>query len=423
MNSLSLSEIIIWTLVFLILLALLFLFAGFETGVISIDQMELEKKARKSGSAAKILAGVRQQDKWLGTTLLGNNIISVLIATLSTYIVHETGIFNAEYTPLVVGTVVLIFGEVVPKALFRDKADTMVPAFYSTMSFFYLLLKPLVLGVSWLNSKLRKWLKITEGNDFNYLTKDDLTYLLSLTEADEADEPQMEMIEDALDFTEQVARNVMVPRTDLIAIPETATAAEAIEIARKEGFTRYPVYGKDLDDIKGILIIYEVLKREYTPDTLVSKLIHEPFFTPENTDLDVLLREMQKHRRSIAIVVDAYGGTSGIVTMEDILEEIFGDIADEYDEAEEIPDVEQVSPNTWLVQADTEIDRLADEYGIALPEGDFETVAGLILDKLARIPHQGQIVNVDPYRIQILQATDKKIIKVKIHKTSTRGEL
>jgi len=155
---------------------------------------------------------------------------------------------------------------------------------------------------------------------------------------------------------------------------------------------------------------------------VVSKLIHKPFFTPENTDLDVLLREMQKNHRSIAIVVDAYGGTSGIVTMEDILEEIFGDIADEYDEAEEIPEVEQVSPNTWLVQADIEIDHLADEYEIILPEGDYETVAGLILDRLARIPHQGQIVNVDAYRIQVLQATDKKIIKVKIHRTSTRGE-
>ncbi|MCB5247376.1 MAG: hemolysin family protein [Candidatus Cloacimonetes bacterium] len=422
MNNLSVVQIIIWVVVFLALLALSFLFAGFETGIISIDLMELERKARKSRTAAKFLSGVRQPDKWLGTTLLGNNIINVLMATLATYIVHETGIFNAEYTSLVVGAVVLVFGEVVPKALFRDKADTMVPAFFSTMRFFYLLLKPLVLGVSWLNSRLRKWLKITEGNSFNYLTKDDLTYLLSLTETDEADEPQMEMIEDALDFTEQMARNVMVPRTELVAIPETATVAEAIQIAREEGFTRYPVYGKDLDDIKGILIIYDVLKREYTPDTLVNKLVHQPFFTPENTDLDVLLREMQQHHRSIAIVVDSYGGTSGIVTMEDILEEIFGDIADEYDEAEDIPDVEQLSPNTWLVQADTEIDKLADEHGIELPEGDYETVAGLILDRLARIPHQGQIVSVGEYRVQVLQATDKKIIKVKIHKTGSRGE-
>ncbi|HOY84593.1 MAG: hemolysin family protein [Candidatus Cloacimonetes bacterium] len=423
MDRLSIPEILLWSLVFLVLLGLSFLFSGFENGIISINLLELEGKARKDKTSARLLASLRQPDKLLGTTLLGNNVVNILMATLSTYVASRyiTG-FDARYTALVIGAVVLVFGEVVPKSIFRDHADTIVPVIYPFMRFVYFLFKPLVLGVSWLNSVLRKWLKITEGNDFNYLTKDDLSYLLSLTEADEADEPQMDMIEDALDFTEQMARNVMVPRTDLVAIPETATVAEAIEIAREEGFTRYPVFGKDLDDIKGILIIYDVLKREYTPDTLVSKLLHKPFFTPENTDLDVLLREMQKHRRSIAIVVDAYGGTSGIVTMEDILEEIFGDIADEYDEAEEIPEVEQVSPNTWLVQADTEIDHLADEHGINLPEGDYETVAGLILDKLARIPHQGQIVIVGDYRIQVLQATDKKIIKVKIHKTSTRGE-
>jgi CBS domain containing-hemolysin-like protein len=423
MDRLSIPEILLWSLVFLVLLGLSFLFSGFENGIISINLLELEGKARKDKTSARLLASLRQPDKLLGTTLLGNNVVNILMATLSTYVASRyiTG-FDARYTALVIGAVVLVFGEVVPKSIFRDHADTIVPVIYPFMRFVYFLFKPLVLGVSWLNSVLRKWLKITEGNDFNYLTKDDLSYLLSLTEADEADEPQMDMIEDALDFTEQMARNVMVPRTDLVAIPETATVAEAIEIAREEGFTRYPVFGKDLDDIKGILIIYDVLKREYTPDTLVSKLLHKPFFTPENTDLDVLLREMQKHRRSIAIVVDAYGGTSGIVTMEDILEEIFGDIADEYDEAEEIPEVEQVSHNTWLVQADTEIDHLADEHGINLPEGDYETVAGLILDKLARIPHQGQIVIVGDYRIQVLQATDKKIIKVKIHKTSTRGE-
>ncbi len=423
MDKLSVSEILLWSLIFLVLLGLAFLFAGFENGIISINMLELEGKARKDKSSAKLLASLRKPDKLLGTSLIGNNVVIILMSTLSTYVASRyiTG-FDARYTSLVVGTVVLVFGEVVPKSIFRDHADTLVPVVYPFMRFVYFLFKPLVMGISWLNSVLRKWLKITEGNNFNYLTKDDLSYLLSLTETDEADEPQIEMIEDALDFTEQVARNVMVPRTELVAIPETATVAEAIEIAKEEGYTRYPVFGKDLDDIKGVLIIYDALKREFTPDTVVSKLIHKPFFTPENTDLDVLLREMQKNHRSIAIVVDAYGGTSGIVTMEDILEEIFGDIADEYDEAEEIPEVEQVSPNTWLVQADIEIDHLADEYEIILPEGDYETVAGLILDRLARIPHQGQIVNVDAYRIQVLQATDKKIIKVKIHRTSTRGE-
>lgn len=420
----SVLQIILWCLIFLVLMLFSFLFAGFENGVISINQLELESKAKKDKSAAKLLAMVRQPDKVLGTTLLGNNIVNILFASLATYVVDRYIVsFNARYTSLIVGAIVLIFCEVVPKTLFREYPDVLVPAVAPFMRGVYAILKPLVTCVSWMNTRLRNILKITEGNSFNYLTKDDLTYLLSVTEADASEEPQIEMIEDALDFTEQVAKDIMVPRTELVAIPATATVSEAIEIAREEGFTRYPVYGKDIDDIVGILIIYDFLKKECSPDITVSELTHKPFFTPENINLSVLLRQMQKYHRSIAIVVDAYGGTSGIVTMEDILEEIVGEIADEYDEEEEIEEVEQLTPDTWLVPGDMEIDRLADEYNIQLPEGDYQTVAGLILDRLAKIPHQGQIINIEGYRIQVLQVTDRKILKVKIHRIKPRGNV
>jgi putative hemolysin len=286
------------------------------------------------------------------------------------------------------------------------------------VQFFYYITKPFVAIVSWLNKILRKLLRLSDGNQYDYLTKDDLTFLLSQTSSDDITAPQMEMIEDALDFTELEARNVMVPRTDIVAVQEQTLISEVIELARAEGFTRYPVYRNNLDDIVGVLIIYDILKRDCTNDMTAGQIMHEPIFTPENTDLDVLLKEMQHKQRSMAIIVDSYGGTAGIVTMEDILEEIVGDIEDEYDNDDEDKDVEQVSPNTWLAQADVEIDRLADDYGIELPEGDYETLAGLILDHLARIPHQGQVITIEPYRIQVLQATSKKIVKVKIHKIS-----
>ncbi len=414
-----LIETLVQGVILLFLLALAFLFSGFETGLISIDQVALESQAKRNKSRAQLLSFVRQPDKLLGTTLLGYNIVSILMATISTYMVHRIASpwFPARYTALALGTIVLLFGELMPKGLFRDHADTIVPRFFPILQFFYYLLKPLVGLVTLLNNSIKKLLKITDGNNFNYLTKDDLSYLLSQTTADTFSQPQMEMIEDALDFTEQEARNVMIPRTEIVAIPQTATIAEAIELARAEGFTRYPVYDQNIDNITGVLIIYDVLKKEYTPEMSVSEIAREPFFAPENTDLDVLLKEMQQQHRSIAIIVDPYGGTAGIVTMEDILEEIVGDIEDEYDAEDESSDVQQVSPNTWLAQADVEIDRLADEHGIELPEGDYETIAGLILDKLERIPHQGQFITVPPYRIQVLQCTDKKIVRVKIYKT------
>lgn len=413
------AELIVIGTALLMLLAFSFVFSGFETGMISINQINLEHKARRNRSAARLLAFIRQPDRFLGTTLIGNNIVNVLLASLSTYLVHriDTPWLPAKYSAILIAVIVLSFGEIIPKAIFRDHAETIVPRFFPILLFFYYLLKPLVYLVSLLNSGLRRFLKLDARGDFNYLTRDDLTFLLSQTQSDPSEQPQMEMIEDALEFREQVARNVMVPRMDIVAIPGSATIEEAIAIAREEGFTRYPVYGQNLDDIIGVLIIYDILKRDCTKDMTADQIVHEPLFAPENTDLDVLLKEMQQKHRTMAIIVDSYGGTAGIVTMEDILEEIVGDIEDEYDaEEEEDKDVEQISANTWLAQADVEIDHLADEHGIELPEGDYETIAGLILDKLERIPHQGQFISVPPYRLQVLQATDKKIIKVKIHK-------
>jgi len=414
----ALVQIVLTLLVLLFFLMLSFLFSGIETGLLSIDRLALERDAKRNKNREALLRFVRQPDKFLGTTLIGNNIVNVLLASISTLIVDRLGslAFDARYTSLVIGSIVLLFGEIMPKAIFRDHADTIVPKLFPVLQFFYFLLRPFVAIVTWLNQALRKLLKLEDGDQYDYLTKDDLSFLLSQSEGDSISAPQMEMIEDALDFTELEARNVMVPRMDIIAIPETATIAEVIELAKVEGFTRYPVYRTNMDDIVGVLIIYDILKKDCTQDMKAGDIIHEPLFAPENTDIDVLLKEMQSKRRSMAIIVDSYGGTAGIITMEDILEEIVGDIEDEYDVDEEDDDVQQVSPNTWLAAADVEIDRLADDYGIDLPEGDYETIAGLILDRLERIPHQGQVITIDTYRIQVLQASSKKIVKVKIHK-------
>jgi putative hemolysin len=287
---------------------------------------------------------------------------------------------------------------------------------FPLLKFFYYLLKPFVNSVTWINASLHKLMKIEGNHSMLYLSKDDLAFLLTQTTTDIASEPHREMIEDALEFNEQKARNIMVPRTEVVAIAEDMTIAQVLELAQKEGFTRYPVYRDSLDNIVGMLIIYDIIRRKGSEKLLAGQLVHEPFFAPENMDVDILLKEMQKQHKSMAIIVDSYGGTAGIVTMEDILEEIVGEIEDEYDtEDESEKDVEQVGPHSWLVQADVEIDTLIDEYDMDLPEGDYETVAGLILDKLERIPNQGQYLQVGKYRIQILQATDKKIIKVKIH--------
>jgi CBS domain containing-hemolysin-like protein len=408
-------QILLIFLVLLFFLALSLFFSGMESGLISIDQISLEH--RRNRRDASLLRFIRQPDKILGTTLIGNNIANAILASLSTlFVAQMEGLsLDARYSSLVVGTIVLIFGEIVPKAVFRDHADTIVPRFYPLLLFFFYMFRPFVAIVSYINLTLRKLLKLTENNQYDYLTKDDISFLLAESSEDGAMQPQLEMIEDALDLKELDARNVMVPRTDIVAIAECASIPDVIELAKEEGFTRYPVYRNSIDDIIGVLIIYDILKKDIRDDMTAGEIVHEPYFAPENMDVDVLLKEMQSQRKSMAIIVDAYGGTAGIVTIEDILEEIVGEIEDEYDDDDE-SDVEQISANTWIAMADVEIDRLADDFGVELPEGDYETIAGLILDHLEKIPNQGQFITVEPYRIQVLQATDKKIVKVKIHK-------
>lgn len=415
-------ELIPALLIVLFFLCLSFLFSGLETGLISINRLRLEHAARSNKKYEHLLKFLEQPDKFLGTTLIGNNIVNVILASVSTYfmqgVAKQNGIssFDPRWTSLGVAIVVLIFGEIIPKAIFRDHADTLVPVLYPVLKFFYSILKPFVMTVTWINRKLQKLLRIDSNYNMMYLTRDDLAFLISQSASDEESEPHLEMIEDALEFNEQRARNVMVPRTDIVAIEENTPVSEVLEIAREEGFTRYPVYSQTLDNIIGVLIIYDIIRKEGSDKMTAGDLVHEPFFVPENTDLDVLLKDMQKHHKSMAIIVDSFGGTAGIVTMEDILEEIVGEIADEFDSEEDFEqDVEQVGPNTWIVAADVEIDALNDEYEMELPTGNYETVAGLILDHLESIPRQGQIIHLENHTLQVLQSTDKKIIKVKIH--------
>ncbi|MCB5253430.1 MAG: hemolysin family protein, partial [Candidatus Cloacimonetes bacterium] len=389
-------------LILAVLLFFLFLslfFSGLETGLISIDMIALEHSSRRSRRDASLLRFLKQPDKFLGTTLIGNNIANAILASLATLFVAELGEFrfDARYTSLIIGTIVLIFGEIVPKAIFRDYADTIVPRLYPILLFFYYLFRPFVAVVGWINRGLRKMLKLDENNQYDYLTKDDINFLLNESSEDSTMSPQLEMIEDALDLKDMDARNVMVPRTDIVAIPESSSIAEISEIAREEGFTRYPVYRNSIDDIIGVLIIYDILKFQNGEEKCAGDLVHEPFFAPENMDVDILLKEMQLQHKSMTIIVDSYGGTAGIVTIEDILEEIVGEIEDEYDDDGD-QDVQQISPNTWIAMADVEIDHLADDHEIELPEGDYETVAGLILDHLEKIPHQGQFITIAPYR-------------------------
>ncbi|MBN1948674.1 MAG: HlyC/CorC family transporter [Candidatus Cloacimonetes bacterium] len=417
-----------WLIVLILIIAFFVMagfFSGIETGLISVDRFKLEKDARSNQKKKKILTFLENPDRMFGTTLFGTNISIVIISSLSMYLLHylsrENNISIPEQTwTLIIAGLILIFAEIIPKAVYRENPNLLVPKYFSLLNFFSLVLKPFVKFVAFLNNFLARIFRLPGKTGYHLLTREDISFMLSATENDGLlQEHQREMLEEALEFTELKAENVMIHRTEIVALQQDMPIEDVILLAKEKGFTRFPVYGEDLDDIVGILIIYDLIKKPDLKNQKARNFIREAYFAPETMDVDTLLAEMQKRKRSMAIIVDSYGGTAGLVTIEDILEELVGEIEDEFDTSGQ--EVEQVDENTYLLQGFVEIDYLNDEYGMELPEGDYETIAGLIIDQMARIPARGSLLKIGDWEITTLQVTSTKIIKVQISKVNQAG--
>jgi len=380
--------------------------------LISLDRLKLLRESKSNDRKHKLLKFIENPDQIFGTTLIGTNISVVVMTTIFT--IFFVQYFEFDWLPLDKGfgtllltALILIFGEIIPKAIYRDHADHMVEESFTAVRFFNFLFKPAIIMVTLINNFLAKALNIKKI----ILTREDLSYLLSHTKDDNVF--QKEMLEEALEFSELVARNVMIPRTEIVGISDDLTFDEILATARDQGFTRYPVYHEKLDDIVGILIIYDLLqvnKEEFE----MKKILREPFFAPETMSIDSVLREMQINKKSMAIVVDAYGGTSGLITIEDIIEEIVGDIEDEFDTDEQIREIMKLADDSYIVLGSTGIDTLNDEYSMNLPEGNYETMAGMILSKLAKIPKEGSKLKIGEWELTILSATSRQIQKIKM---------
>ena len=409
---------IISLLIIIIFFILSAFFSGMETGLISIDRMKMEQHAKKSKKKKQILSILENPDKLFGTTLFGNNISVVIVTSLSILLINtfnQKKVFHVSESAatLIIAGAILIFAEIIPKAVYRDSPNKLITRGFPLLKFFSIIFSPCVKFVSKFNSLLARLFKLPENNGYHLLTREDLSYMLSETKNDGIlHEDQREMLEEALEFTELKAENVMIHRTEIVALHKDMPIDNVIQVAKENGFTRFPVYDEDLDNISGILIIYDLIKRKNNEKSKASDYTRDAFFAPETMNVDTLLTEMQTRKRSMAIIVDSFGGTAGLITIEDILEEIVGEIEDEYDTISQ--EVQKIDNDNYLVRGFVEIDYLNDEFEMNLPEGDYETIAGLIIDKLERIPKQNTKLKVENWEITIVQVTDKKIVKVEM---------
>ncbi len=418
---------IISLLIIVIFFILSGFFSGIETGLISLDRLKLEQEAKSSKKKKQILTFLEKPDRIFGTTLFGTNISVVIVSSLSIFLINvlnkKSEINISEHTAtLIIAGLILIFAELIPKALYRDYPNRLVSKGFPMLKFFSFIFTPFVKFVSVLNNLLAKFFKLPTQSRYNFVSREDLSFMLSEAKDDGVlHEDQMEMLEDALEFSELDAENVMIHRTDIVAFPLDTPIEDVISIAKEKGFTRFPVYENDLDNIKGILIIYDLLKQKNHQGLTVSDFIRNAFFAPETMDVNKLLTEMQKEKVSMAIIMDSYGGTAGVITIEDILEEIVGEIEDEYDNTTQ--EISKISSGLYRVQSYAEIDFLNDEYDMDLPLGDYETIAGMIIDKLERIPRRDTKLHIGNWDINIIQATDKRIITVEMKNVAIQDNL
>ena len=390
-------------------------FSGIETGLISINRIALRRREENGDRRAAILGRLLENpERLLATILVGNNLVNVTATLL--FLLWATTIWGSAWaervTPLLLTPLLLIFGEIVPKTLFRHKADTLAPFFARLLQAVHRLLGPAVTMLTNVTSRMTSFNEDDEKQS-PFMTREDIRLLFVEGEkggAIESDE--RELIHGVIDFRGATAREVMVPRIDIIAVKEDATWEEACETFEEHGYSRLPVYDDEIDNIVGMIYIFDLMRGGNPPDeSSIREFIRPIRFVPESKMIEDLLQEFRDEHSFIAIVVDEYGGTAGLVTLEDLIEEIFGEIRDE-SEKMEAPKFRRRKGGIVL-SARMHTDEAEELLNIKFPEGEYETVGGFILEQLERIPRRGENFQYGPYQVTILEASERAVTRVR----------
>ena len=391
-------------------------FSGIETGLISLNRIALRRSEEKGERRAVILARLLQEpERLLATILVGNNLVNVTATII--FLMWTTRLWDsagkAEWlTPLVLTPLLLIVGEILPKTTFRHKADTLAPVFAHLLYAVVWLLSPAVAALTRVTDGLASFLGSGEKRS-PFMNREDIRHLFLEGEKSGAiEEDERELIHGVIDFGTTTVREVIVPRIDIIAVSDSATWEEACDLFEAHGHSRLPVYHEKIDQIVGMVYIFDLMRAQTPPDgDSIEEFIREIPFIPESKRIQDLLQEFRQTQMFMAIVVDEYGGTAGLVTLEDLIEEIFGEIRDEYD-AKELP-VTNLGEGLFVLDARMHTDEAEELLKIKFPDGEYETVGGFIFEQLARVPRKGESFQCDNYQVTILEATERVVTRVR----------
>ncbi len=402
--------------IILVLIAILFsaFFSSGETAFTVAGKLLMDVYNRHGRRGAKVASKFYENpDLLFSTTLVGTNLANVFYSSVFALLLSSVGV-PVEIILIVSPLILLLFGEILPKSLARERPESVALGSSILLWIMYLLLLPMIVIVRFCSSMILKLFGVnTQSNQIEKITIADLRIINEeLRKSGVVDDNEAEMVENVLGLKEKKVREIMTPRTKMTAVGDNTSIQELEQLAKSTGYSRIPVYTDDIDHIKGIIHIKDLLSKPVNLDSIT----REARYIPEQMDTSKLLGMFRHEKMGLVIVVDEHGGTAGMVSIEDLVEELVGEIEDEYDRKAKIGKV--IAKGAYLVEAEVEIQQLKRLWNINLPEGGYETVAGLIFQRTGKIPKVGETIQTRGWILRIVDADDHRIRKVLIRKIS-----
>ena len=400
-------------LILLILLALSAMFSSAETSMTTFNKMRIRSLSDTGDKRAKILLDLSEnrKSKLLSAILIGNNIVNISASSLAATLAYSFGGYAVSIVTAVLTLAILVFGEITPKTAATIRADKMALFYAPFFNVFTTLMTPLIFMVNLISNVLLFLLRIDPNATDPAMTEDELRTIVDVSHEDgviESDEK--EMIYNVFDLGDAVAKDVMVPRVHVTFADVNSTYEELINIFREDKFTRLPIFEDNTDNVIGTINMKDLLLFENRENFKVRDILRQAYFTYEYKNISELLVEMRDASFNIAIVLDEYGETAGLITLEDILEEIVGEIHDEYDENEEEA-FQKLNDREYLVEGAMNLDDFCDHLDLTLESEDFDSLGGFIIEHLGHLPVVGDEVTTPENIRMVVDKLDKNRIE------------
>ena len=405
----------------IILLVILLVGSGFfsasETALMSLSRIKMRHMEEDGVKGAKLVSSlVEDSNRLLTSILIGNNIVNIAATSIATSLFTATlGAQGVAMATGVMTVLVLIFGEITPKTISANNPEKASLVVSKPIKFFVIILTPVVWVFNIITKVIFKLFGVDDNGVKPFITEEELKTMVNVSHEEGLLEiEEREIINNVFEFGDMQAKEAMVQRLDIVAIDMEDSYDEIIELFKTEKLSRMPVYEETIDDIIGTLNIKDIifLSDEEIENFDIKKYIRNPFFTYEFKKITQLLEEMKKDKSQMAIVVDEYGGTAGLITIEDLVEVIVGDIEDEYDEEED--EIQVINSNEFLVEGSTKISDVNEVLGIELESEEFDSIGGYIIGYIKHIPEENEVIEVDGIKFNIESVDKNRIKKIRI---------